>query len=280
MRSRPVDVEDSAVQLYWGVSEPELLRSHGVFVAEGRQVVRRVLQDPRFRVRSLLLNAAAQRDLAPDLEVLESRSEDVPVFLAGADEFTRLTGYHIHRGCLALVERPRPQSVADVLAACRTIIMLEAVTDADNVGGVFRNAAAFGAGVVLSPTCCDPWYRKAVRTSMGAVLRVPFARAGEWPRAVDDLRGAGFIVAALTPRAAGSPGEPLESFAARARGERVALVVGTEGAGLSPEVESIADARVTIPMTAGIDSLNLAVASGIALYELTLGYSLALRDDE
>src|SRR5262249_23063259 len=157
-----------------------------------------------------------------------------------------ITGYNIHRGCLALAVRPAPAALDDVLRAARTVVVLEGVTNADNVGGVFRNAAAFGAGaVLLSPTCCDPLYRKAIRTSMGAVLSVPFARAAPWPAAISLLRSRGFTVGALTPR---DPAEHLDVFAAdvSARHDRpkVALLIGTEGAGLTQEAESVADRRV------------------------------------
>ena len=146
--------------------------------------------------------------------------------------------------------------------------MLEGVSNADNVGGVFRNAAAFGAGgVVLSPTCCDPLYRKAIRTSMGATLHVPFARVGarDWPGTLERVRAAGFTLVALTPR---EPSETLDRFAARGAASRIALLVGTEGAGLTPSAEAAADHRVRIPIGVGVDSLNLAVATGIALHAL------------
>jgi tRNA G18 (ribose-2'-O)-methylase SpoU len=145
--------------------------------------------------------------------------------------------------------------------------VLEGVSNADNVGGVFRNAAAFGANVLLSPTCCDPLYRKAIRTSMGTSLRVPFARADEedWPDALMRVRAAGFTIVALTPR---EPSETLDAFAARPRPGSVALIVGTEGAGLTPGMERTADYRVRIPTTDAVDSLNVAVAAGLALYQL------------
>jgi tRNA G18 (ribose-2'-O)-methylase SpoU len=155
-----------------------------------------------------------------------------------------------------------------VIASAQTMIVLEGVSNADNVGGVFRNAAAFGAGgVLLSPTCCDPLYRKAIRTSMGSSLRVPFTRAGDqdWPGVLTRVRAAGFTIVALTPR---EPAETLDAFAARPRASRVALMVGTEGAGLTPAVEATADHRVRIPIGDRVDSLNLAVAVGIALYAL------------
>ena len=168
----------------------------------------------------------------------------------------------------ALVHRPTAPPVEKVITAAGTMVVLEGVTNADNVGGVFRNAAAFGAdAVLLSPTCCDPLYRKAVRTSMGATLQVPFARAGEaqWPGVLGRVRVEGFTLVALSPR---EPAETLDAFAAR-RSSRLALIVGTEGGGLTPAVEAAADCRVRIPTSGAVDSLNLAVAVGIALYALT-----------
>src|SRR5207302_8948884 len=139
-------------------------------------------------------------------------------------DFLEVTGFHIHRGCLALVERPAATPVDHVIYSVQTLVVLDAVANADNVGGVFRNAAAFGAGgVLLSPACCDPLYRKAIRTSMGSTLVVPFARAEKdnWPRVLTRLSAAGFAVVALTPR---EPSQSLESFTARPRSSRVALV--------------------------------------------------------
>ena len=193
----------------------------------------------------------------------------MPIFVSDATSWRKLPATtctaDAWRSCIG-----RPDTTAaELLASARTLVVLEAVSNADNVGGVFRNAAAFGVGgVLLSPTCCDPLYRKAIRTSMGATLRVPFARAGagDWPGVLTRVRAAGFTIVALTPR---EPSETLEAFAARPRAPRIALIVGTEGAGLTPAVEAAADYRVRIPIAGGVDSLNLAVAAGIAcLHEL------------
>jgi len=258
-----VDSGDPRLEAYRSVSDAELLRSRGLFVAEGRLVVRRVVNDARYRLVSVVVNHAAYRGLA---DVLVRVPETVPVLVADGAALEDVTGYHVHRGCLALVERPRLPSIDEVIARDGIVVVLEAVTNADNVGGVFRNAAAFGAaGVVLSPACCDPFYRKAVRTSMGAVLHVPFARAESSPDALARIKAAGRRVVALTPRASQSIGD----FARRAGGEPMALVAGTEGDGLSSEVEALADARVRIPMADGVDSLNVSVALGISLYALT-----------
>jgi tRNA G18 (ribose-2'-O)-methylase SpoU len=257
--------DDPRVAAYGGLRDGELVRSRGLFVAEGRIVVRRVLQDSRYRVQSVLVNDAALSDLASTVAALGA---DVPIFVCAADELEGIAGYDVHRGCLALVQRRPETPVDDLIASARLLVVLEGVSNADNVGGVFRNAAAFGAGgVLLSPTCCDPLYRKAIRTSMGATLRVPFARTGgeDWPGVLTRVRAAGFTIVALTPR---EPSETLDAFAALPRAARVALIVGTEGAGLTAAVEAAADYRVRIPISDGVDSLNVAVGAGIALYEL------------
>ena len=147
-----------------------------------------------------------------------------------------------------------------------TFVVLEGITNADNVGGVFRNAAAFGAdAVVLSSTCCDPLYRKAIRTSMAATLRVPYARAERWPGDLDQLRGHGFSIVALTPR---EPSITLDELAQGPRPPKIAWLVGTEGEGLTAAAASLADHQVRIPIAPDVDSLNLAVAVGISLYRL------------
>lgn len=241
--------------------------------------MRRVLEDPAYRVRSLLLTSAARAGLD---DVLERAPADLTACIVSLEAMQRLTGFNIHRGCLALVERPAPTDPATLIgrlaSAGRTdvrpddsrnlVVALEEVTNADNIGGVFRNARAFGAGaVLLSPGCCDPLYRKAIRTSMAATLRVPFARIERWPDGLDALRAAGFAIVSLTP--AGNARDIAAFAADPARPARIALVVGTEGAGLSAAAESFAVARVRIPMAPGVDSLNLATATGIALQRIT-----------
>jgi tRNA G18 (ribose-2'-O)-methylase SpoU len=255
--------DDDRLAPYREVSDAALLRTRGLFVAEGRLVVRRVIEDTRYAVASVLLNDAGLRELEPSLRTLDP---SVPVFVCRTADFAPLTGFNMHRGCLALVRRPPPAEPASLIGSAKLIVVLEAVTNADNVGAVFRSVAAFGAdGVLLSPTACDPLYRKAIRTSMAAALSVPFARVAEdaWPAAIRRVRAAGFAIVALTPR---EPSEPLHVFTARPRPPRIALLVGTEGAGLTSEVESEADYRVRIPLAEHVDSLNLAVAAGIALY--------------
>ena len=251
--------DDPCLAGYRSVSDGELLRRRNRFVAEGRLVVERLL-DGEHVVESVLLNEASYRALEDSLARLPRH---VPVYICETDEFAAITGFNLHRGCLALVERPIARQLIDVVGDAALILVLEAVTDADNVGSVFRNAAAFGARVVLSETCCDPLYRKAIRTSMGSVLRTPYARIREWPRDLDVLKREGFTVVALTPHEGAID---LASCARRPPGDRMALLVGSEGPGLTAEALAMAHIRVRIPIRAAVDSLNLATATGIALH--------------
>lgn len=254
--------DDPRLAEYRNVSDGELLRRRNRFVAEGRLVVGRLL-DSGQRVDSLLVNEASFRAL----EALLSRvPEDVPVYVCDTDEFAAITGFNLHRGCLALAERPRGRAFGDVVHTADLLLVLEGVTDADNVGGAFRNAAAFGASVLLSEACCDPLYRKAIRTSMGSVLRTPYARAADWPRDLAALKAEGFTLVALTPR---DDAIDLPTCAKRQPRQRMALLVGSEGPGLTAAAEAMADVCVRIPISAEVDSLNLATATGIALYYFT-----------
>ena len=257
--------DDSRVSGFHSVRDSDLLRSRGMFVAEGRLIVRRIVADRRYRVHSLLINDAALRDLGTTIATIDP---EVPILVGDADQLAEIAGYDVHRGCLALVYRRSETAVDELITPARKLLVLEGVSNADNVGGVFRNAAAFGAdGVLLSPTCCDPLYRKAIRTSMGATLIVPYARTAtdDWPSVLTRVRAAGFAIVALSPR---EPSETIDVFAARPRPERLALIVGTEGAGLTAATEAAADVRVRIPISANVDSLNVAVAVGIALHDL------------
>jgi tRNA G18 (ribose-2'-O)-methylase SpoU len=173
----------------------------------------------------------------------------------------------MHRGCLALAERPAELLIDDVISTARCVTVLERVVDADNVGSVFRSAEAFGVdAVVLSPGCCDPFYRKAIRTSSGAALMLPWATAAPWPDALDRLRASGFTIAAMTPGGEAMDfGEFVKTAAARSR---IALLLGTEGHGLTPDAIERANVQVRIPMTGTLDSLNIATAAGIAMHRL------------
>jgi tRNA G18 (ribose-2'-O)-methylase SpoU len=251
--------DDSRLAGYRNVSDAEFLLRRNRFVAEGRLVVGRLLTAGH-RVDSILVNDASFQALQP---ALASVAPDVPVYVCDTGGFAALTGFHLHRGCLALAERPASRALIDVVRATDVVLVLEGVTDADNVGSAFRNAAAFGASVVLTDTCCDPLYRKAIRTSMGTVLRTPYARATDWPSDLDAIKGEGFTVVALTPR------ENAVDLSTCARPQRVALVVGSEGSGLTATTEAISDVRARIPISAAVDSLNVATATGIALHYFT-----------
>jgi tRNA G18 (ribose-2'-O)-methylase SpoU len=267
MTSQSITIEtadDPRVADYRDLSASDSIRARGLFVAEGRLVVERLIADRRYGVRSLLLSPAAAAALVMSLTKLDA---DVPVYVCAVRHFLGITGFDIHRGCLALVERPPQLNALDIVTHADLIVVLERVANADNVGGVFRNAAAFGAAaVLLSPGCCDPLYRKAIRTSMAASLKVPFAWADDWPGALSALKSLGFTLLALTPR---EPALSLDEFVQRPRAGRVALLVGAEGAGLTAPVEAAADWRVRIPIAADVDSLNLSVAAGIALSRLS-----------
>jgi tRNA G18 (ribose-2'-O)-methylase SpoU len=243
------------------------LNLQGAFVAEGRLIVSRLIERRAHAVRSVLVTAASRRALKA---VLETLPDSVPVFEAPASFFETLTGFNLHRGCLALAERPAPTPWQAVAETPGPLVVLEGITDADNVGSVFRNAAAFGAGgVLLSPTCCDPLYRKAIRTSMGATLDLPFAQAVPWPGVLSELAARGVGVVALTPDLSG---DPLDVFLARRTGrDRIALLLGTEGSGLTPEAMATAHHVVRIPTTRAVDSLNVAVVAGIVLSRLFSG---------
>ena len=211
-------------------------------------------------VRSLLLTPVRCEALR---DVLPLVGDDVPVYVASQELVNAVSGFALHRGALASVDRPVLPSLPELVASASLVVMTEGVNDHENVGALFRNCAAFGVdGVVLDPTSCDPLYRRAVRVSMGHVLRVPFTVL-PCP-AVDgvrELQAAGFAVAALTP----SPGA--DDVGSVASAPRRALALGAEGPGLSDGVLAACDRLVRIPMAAGVDSLNIATAAAIALHE-------------
>lgn len=234
-------------------------------MAEGRLVVRRLLAEPRFRVHSLLVSEAVLRSLQ---DVLGPTAESVPTYVTDVERMRTITGFNFHRGCLALAERPQARSLDTVLREAPTpqrIVILERVGNGDNVGAVFRNAAAFGAAVLLSPGCCDPLYRKAIRVSMGASLTTPWAHVDPWPAGLQTLRTRGIRLIALTPRA---DADDVAAVAASEPRAHVGLLFGSEGEGLSAAVMALADVRARIPMQSGVDSLNVATAAAIALHRL------------
>ncbi len=262
-------VDDPRLDDFRIVSDPALMRGRGLFVAEGRLAVERLLAS-RFRVRSLLVIDTALDGLAPALAAGgDERRPDV--YVADSAQLRLVTGFRFHRGCLALGERPRAETQDAELpraAPGRPLVALEGVSDPDNVGSIFRNAAAFGAaGVVLSPTCADPLYRKAIRTSMGTTLQLPFRVAGEWPAVLARVRAAGARVIALTPL---EPATEIEAFVRRVRGAAtgLALLFGNEGDGVSRTALDLCDERVRIDIEPAVDSLNVAHAAAIALQRI------------
>jgi tRNA G18 (ribose-2'-O)-methylase SpoU len=256
-------LDDSRVAIYRSLADPAALEAAGVFVAEGRLVVRRLLASRRFETRSVLVTDTAMAALQDALD----RRPDVPVYAVPQPLMNAIAGFNIHRGCLAIAERPPRQILGALrLHELQLLLVLEGVNNPDNVGGIFRSAAAFGAdAIVLGPACGDPLYRKAVRTSMAATLHVPFVDAGPWPQALEAMRRGGFRVLALTPAA---DAEDIGNVPPDL--ERVALLVGAEGEGLSAAAMAAADRRVRIPMPGThADSLNVTVAASIALFHLS-----------
>lgn len=235
---------------------PDLPGRKGLVIAEGTIVVRRML-DSRFAATGLLGVARRYEELAADLAGL-----DVPYYRATAEVMAEVVGFHLNRGVLAVARRPAELDPADVLAEARTVAVLEGVNDHENLGSIFRNAAGLGADAVLfGDRCADPLYRRAVRVSMGHALRVPFARLPEWPGGLAELRRRGFRTIALTPDPSAV------TLAAAMTGDRVALLLGAEGPGLTEEAMAATDIRARIPMSPGTDSLNVATAAAMAFYE-------------
>jgi len=254
------DADDPRLADYRNLRDVALRKSleseHGLFLAEGEKVVRRALQAGH-RARSFLM---AERWLAGLADVLDP--SDAPCFVVTEQLAELVTGFHVHRGALASLERRPLPSVEAVLAGATSVLVLEDIVDHTNVGAVFRSAAALGFdAVLLAPRCADPLYRRAVKVAMGAVFSVPWTRLPGWYDALPDLSARGFTTVALT-LADGSV--PIEEAVAGLG--KVALVLGSEGHGLSPRWQETADRRAVIPMQAGIDSLNVAAASAVACY--------------
>jgi tRNA G18 (ribose-2'-O)-methylase SpoU len=229
---------------------------HGLFLAEGEKVVRRAVE-AGFEPRSFLM---APRWLGGLADVLDG--SDAPCYVVSEALAEKVTGFHVHRGALAsLHRRPLPE-VADVLSGARSVLVLEDIVDHTNVGAIFRSGAALGFdAVLLSPRCADPFYRRAIKVGMGAAFSMPWTRLPDWYDALPGLSARGFTTVALTLAADAVPIEP-----AVAGLGRVALVLGSEGHGLSDRWESSADRRAVIPMSPGIDSLNVAAATAVACY--------------
>jgi tRNA G18 (ribose-2'-O)-methylase SpoU len=268
--SSPVPVADAGdprLADYVRLTDVSLRKSleaaHGLFIAEGELVIRRAI-GAGYPVRSLLITSdrlASLADLAGGCAG--------PVYVVSPETAQQLTGYRVHRGALASLCRLPSRPVGEVIGGARRVVVLEDIVDHTNVGAIFRCAAGLGLdAVVLAPRCADPLYRRSVRVSMGAVFAVPYARLDDWREGLGLLRAAGFRLLALTPAADAVPiGEALAG-GPEAQAGRVAMLLGAEGDGLSARWRDQADLSVRIPMSGGVDSLNVASAAAIACYLL------------
>jgi tRNA G18 (ribose-2'-O)-methylase SpoU len=240
-------------------SEPE----RGLYIAESQFVIARAIEaghEP--------LSFLCSEKWSASIEPYAAQWPDVPVLVGPDAVLGEVAGFHVHRGALAAMRRPEPRSVAEVIAGARRVAVLEDLVNHTNVGAVFRSAAAMGVDAVLiSPRCADPLYRRSVRVSMGSVFQVPWASVEDWPGGLAELREAGFVIAAL---ALDDGAVPLDAFV-RELPERLALMLGAEGDGLSRGAIEGADVTVTIPMAAGVDSLNVAAASAVAFWATRVG---------
>ncbi|WP_406181475.1 TrmH family RNA methyltransferase [Streptomyces sp. NBC_01006] len=260
------DPDDPRLHDYTGLTDVELRRrrepAEGLFIAEGEKVIRRA-KDAGYEMRSMLLSAKwvdVMRDVIDELPA--------PVYAVTPELAERVTGYHVHRGALASMQR-KPLPAADELLAAEgagaghRIAVFEGFVDHANLGAAFRSAAALGiSAILLSPDCADPLYRRAIKVSMGSVFSVPYARLDQWPADLEKVREAGYRILAMTPSPKATPLDqvPPERF------ERSAIMLGSEGHGLSTYALRAADEWVRIPMAEGIDSLNVAAASAVAFY--------------
>lgn len=264
-RFEPIDDPgDPRIEAYRDVRERDLVGRRGLFMAEGEVVLGRLIGAPRFRTVSVLIDSRRLDKLGAMLAGLEA---DVPVYCASREVLDAIAGFPMHRGVLGLGAREKGVTAAGLLAGLgpdALVLALYAIANHDNLGGIFRNAAAFGVdAVILDRQCCDPLYRKALRVSVGGALQVPYARTDPGEDLAALLTGQGFEPLALTPA-----GETRLDQVTRSG--RTAVLLGAEGPGLPPEV--IAAARgVRVPMAAGFDSLNVATTSGIVLHHLTAG---------
>ncbi|MEO6629991.1 MAG: RNA methyltransferase [Aquihabitans sp.] len=258
------DLDDARLSDYRHLREPNVRarveRNAGIFTVEGWLSLEALAESP-YPMRSALVatkhTERAQAIVGPE----------VPVYAIAESDLEQVTGVHFHRGVVGVAERPAPLTPDVVLTGARRVLVLEGVNDYENLGSLFRNAVAFGVdAVLLDPTTADPLYRRTTRVSLGHVLRVPFARVGgeAWPTILSDIRRDGMAVLALTP----APGAtPLEAVIEHLP-DRVAVLVGAEGPGLSDDAMAVADHCVRIPMTPGTDSVNVATAAAIALAAL------------
>lgn len=238
---------------------PDLPTGKGLVIAEGVLVVQRMLAS-RFAPRAMMGTDRRLAELAGDLDGVAA-----PYYRVAADVMAEVVGFHLNRGVLASASRPSELSVPQVLEGARTVAVLEGVNDHENLGSIFRNAAGLGVDAVVFGTgCADPLYRRAVRVSMGHALLVPYAWAASWPDDLQMLRDNGFRLLAMTPEpSADTLADAMSAVAA----DKVAVLVGAEGPGLTERTMRVADMRVRIPMSRGTDSLNVATAAALAFYE-------------
>lgn len=261
---RITDGHDDRLADYAGVRDPARLKARDLLIVEGRLVVRRLLESNRVDLRSLLLNDAALHAFE---DIVQRVAPTHDVYVGSPEVITTATGFDMHRGCLALAGRPAVVPLSAVIDRAPFVVVLERVADPDNIGSVFRCAEAFGVdAVLLSPGCSDPFYRKAIRTSSGAALVIPSVAAAPWPDALDTLRAAGFRIVATTP---GADAVDIGAYVdTAALAPRLAVMLGTEGQGLTDDALARADVRIRIPMVGQLDSLNIATAAGIVLHRL------------
>ncbi len=250
-----VDLRDSTLRRRFerpGQVEP------GFFITEGTIAIQRLLTSP-YRVRSVLVTPTKRAALGDALERL-----DAPVYVGTRALLSGIAGFDLHRGAVASADRRPPTDPGELIRTVTSAVVLEGLNDLENLGALARSARAFGAGaLVLDPTCADPLYRRCVRVSMGEILHLPFCRLVPWPSALELLADAGFLVLALDPH-----GEVTIDEVSERDLDRVALLVGAEGPGLSAGARAAADLRVRIPMVNGVDSLNVGHAAAIACQRL------------
>jgi tRNA G18 (ribose-2'-O)-methylase SpoU len=239
---------------------PDLPTGKGLVIAEGVLVVQRMLAS-RFTPHAMLGTDRRLAELRDDL----GGAVEAPYYRASADVMAQVVGFHLNRGVLAAARRVPEPSVAEVVDGARTVAVLEGVNDHENLGSIFRNAAGLGVdAVVFGSGCADPLYRRAVRVSMGHALLVPYARATDWPADLVTLKERGFRLLAMTPH---REARELPEAMTAVRDERIAVLVGAEGPGLTAGAQRLSDVRVRIPMSRGTDSLNVATAAALAFYE-------------
>lgn len=259
----PESLADPRLAVYADLRDMDLRKSlettHGIFMAEGEKIILRALENG-LTSQSFLLSERWLDRLRPYIQTL-----DAACFVLPESEIEQLTGFHVHRGALAVFERPAPRKPQELLCHSKRVLVLEDLADHTNVGAIFRTAAALSwDAVLLSPRCADPWYRRAIKVSMGAVFSMPFAWVDDWYELPELLARHDFHGLAMT---LSSDSRPLNSLELR-DSEKLALIVGSEGYGLSNHWQSQATTRVTIPMAETIDSLNVAASVAIACWEL------------